>query len=120
MPSAECIDELIELAKGYDTVLMASFVRTVSYKENSGQMDAQLMRLTKELEAANATFVPMFFGNPYVIAELPKFRNCLLAYGDDRYSVEAVVAAIFGEYKPTGVLPVTVDERYPRGYSYKK
>ncbi len=119
-PSAECIDKVLERAKGYDTVIFAAFIRNVSYKENSGKFHGELIRLIETLEASDVTLATLIFGNPYVISEPKGMKDCLLAYYDDIHSIKMSVQALFGEFKPTGKLPVNVSEKYPRGYSCGK
>ena len=117
-PERGMVDELLARAQAYDTVIFASFVRTVSYKITSGMMAQEQERLIRSLAESGKRFVLAIFGSPYVIAELPQLRNLLLAYGDDRCSIGGAVKAIFGELTPTGRLPVTIDTRYPRGYAF--
>ena len=119
IPTKEDVDAVLEKAQGYDTVIAATFVRNVSYKENSGKVDPEILRMLEVLEQSDKQFVSLVFGNPYVLSLMPKFQNCLLAYSDDRFSVKAMVEAVFGAFDPTGVLPVHVSETYPRGYSCK-
>ena len=120
VPGAECVDKLIERIKDYDTVIMAAFIRTSSYKENSGQVDADIVRLMNALESSDAEFVSLIFGNPYSVDILPRFKNCQIAYGDDIHAIKASVAAAFGEFKAKGKLPVNINDRYYRGYSVSK
>ena len=119
-PEAEDVDRVIELAKGYDTVIFSPFVRTVSYKVNGGKVHPEILRLAKALNNSDANTVSLVFGNPYSLAVFPEFKNCILSYGDDIYSINASVDALFGKEEMTAKLPVYVSDKYPRGYSYKK
>lgn len=116
-PTAECVNEVIERAKGYDTVIFAAFIRNVSYKENSGKLHCELVRMVETLEASGAAVATLIFGNPYVVSEINNIKDCLVAYYDDIHSIKAAVQALFGEFAPTGKLPVNVSKKYPRGYS---
>lgn len=120
VPCAECIDKLIERIGDYDTIIMAAFVRTSSYKENSGQVDAGIARLMGALESSDAKFISLIFGSPYAVDVLPGLTSCQIAYGDDIHAIKASVAAAFGEFKPTGILPVNVNGKYVRGYNCYK
>lgn len=119
-PEAKDVDRVIELAKGYDTVIFSPFVRTVSYKVNGGKVHPEILRLAETLNANDVNFISLVFGNPYSLAVFPQFKNCILSYGDDLYSINASVDALFGKEEMTAKLPVRVSDKYPRGYSYKK
>ena len=119
MPTDAAVDELIEKAKGYDTVVIAAFVRTSSYKENSGKLSPKLVRLFDEVGKSDAKLVSLMLGSPYSVADIPKQKNCLVAYSDDVYCIDAIIDALFGKAPITGHLPVNVSENYPRGYAKK-
>ncbi len=120
LPEKARVDELIELAKGYDTVVVAAFVRTSSYKENSGKLSPEITRLLEAVGKSSATLVSLILGSPYAIADIPEQKNCLVAYSDDIYCIDAIVDALFGKAEARGHLPVNVSEKYPRGYSCRK
>ncbi|MBR5479656.1 MAG: hypothetical protein IKU84_05715 [Clostridia bacterium] len=119
-PEPADVDRVIELAKGYDTVIFAPFVRTVSYKVNGGKVHPEILRLAEAVNNSDSDTVALVFGNPYSLAVFPEFKNCILSYGDDVYSIDASVNALFGAEEMTAKLPVQVSDKYPRGYSYKK
>jgi beta-N-acetylhexosaminidase len=56
------------------------------------------------------------FGNPYVLADLPRPAFGLCTFSDADDSLDAAVAVLFGELKPQGKLPVRISDRYPFGY----
>jgi len=41
---------------------------------------------------------------------------CLCAYSECADSTAAAVEALFGEFTPSGRLPVTISEKYPFGF----
>jgi beta-N-acetylhexosaminidase len=47
---------------------------------------------------------------PYDIRRFPEVRNYVCTYGHTAASLDAVAAALFGEYEPTGRLPVTLPD----------
>jgi len=53
------------------------------------------------------------FGNPYVVADLPRPAFCLCTFSDAKDSIDAAVQVFFGELKPQGKLPVRISNRYP-------
>ena len=60
--------------------------------------------------------VVISFGNPYLIMDLPEVDAYLCAYDIIVISQRAAVAAIFGEFNPTGRLPVSIPNLYKRGH----
>ena len=115
-PTPEEVRALAEAAQAYDTVVLASFVRVVCYKEGSGAMPRGQLALVQALQERAKQPVLLLFGSPFPLRELPDLDNCLVAYGDDEFCMRAAVRAVFGELTPTGRLPVYVKERYPYGY----
>ena len=114
-PDAEEIASVLEMARGYDTVLCAPFIRVVSYQKNSGVMTRGMHALLCALRAQQARLALILFGSPYPLAQLPEMDACLVGYGDDESCIRAAVSALFGEIPAPGRLPVTVSGEYPRG-----
>lgn len=115
-PSEEDIKKVIAHAGGCDNVIFASFIRAVAYKPTSGTITEIQQKLIGELCTRSKNFIYLIFGSPYCLLSLPKIENCIVAYGDDEYSIEAAVKVLFGEMKAQGRLPVTVEGLYPYGY----
>ena len=115
-PDRTEMDGILKRCMEYDTVVFASFVRVVAYKVQSGKADARQVQLMRAIRERARRFVVMIFGSPYVLDALPGIENCVLAYGDDQYCIQAAVQAAFGEIPARGRLPVTVNARYGFGY----
>ena len=69
--------------------------------------------------AAGRSIALLNFGNPYVMADLPKPAFSLCTFSDATDSITAAVEVLFGELKPQGQLPVRISARYPFGYGLK-
>ena len=116
-PSAEDIEMVLARAEGCDQVIFASFIRPVAYKPTSGTITENQQRLICALTERIPNFIYLIFGSPYCLRSLPKMKNCLVAYGDDEWSIEAAVRAMFGEIPARGKLPIRINDEYPFGYS---
>jgi hypothetical protein len=58
--------------------------------------------------------IAISFGTPYLLREIPAVGSYICAYGIQPVMQEAVAAAIFGEAKFEGRLPVTIPGLYSR------
>ena len=77
----------------------------------------ELRQLLIDLVSTGKPVVFCSFGNPYVLADLPKASGALCAYDEDcPESVQAAVEVLLGEQKSAGRLPVRVSERYRFGH----
>jgi len=54
-------------------------------------------------------------GNPYIVADFPNTHGILLAYGTDRHSQKAAAAAVLGNTRISGKLPVSVPGKFAIG-----
>ncbi|MGB0423794.1 MAG: serine hydrolase, partial [Flavobacteriales bacterium] len=62
-----------------------------------------------------------WFGNPYALKFMngaEHFKALLIAYHDDKNTIETVARVMTGGANATGTLPVGVNNRYPRGLGY--
>lgn len=98
------------------TVIFGLFPRVVCYHEDSVGLAAPCVDLIRTCAATDRQMVLLNFGNPYVLQGLPKAHATLCAYDHDcPESIEATVAALFGEIATPGRLPVTIPSTYPFG-----
>jgi beta-N-acetylhexosaminidase len=59
-----------------------------------------------------------WFGNPYAIDKIQSLKNAdglLLAYQENEYTEDLAAQLIFGGIGANGVLPVTINEKWPSG-----
>lgn len=112
------LDLVRAMARRYDAVVAAVYVRTAAY---SGRMDlappvADLLRdlagVTKEV---GVPYVTVFFGNPYVATFLPELPAMLLTFDFYDPAERAAVRALAGEAPIGGRLPVALPGVAARG-----
>jgi beta-N-acetylhexosaminidase len=115
-PDPQEIEELLKLAENYERVVFGTFIRVISYKEGSGSIPAAQAKLIEMLNKTIKKPVIVIFGSPYALKKLPKLNNCIVAYSDCEYSIDAAMKVLFGKLKPEGKLPVTVNDKYINGY----
>ncbi len=122
-PSAEGFDALTQAAEALtaaataDGIIVGFATSVRGYNEESIRGDEALIALAAQLVATGRHTSLLVLGNPYIAAQLPDAAVCMCTYSDCDVSTEAAVDALFGEFAPTGRLPVRVSQRYPFGYS---
>lgn len=100
----------------YTHVIYATFVRVLSYKEGSGTVPASQLDLIDYIKERQADAAMLIFGSPYVMRKMAPYPNCICAYGDCVYSIQAVLKVLYGTLQAVGKLPVTVNDKYQYGY----
>ncbi|MBF9239711.1 serine hydrolase [Hymenobacter sp. BT683] len=118
------LDELVKLRaalKPYNLVLVAM--------QGLGRLPATSFGITpetnlllRELSNQNQTLVLSVFGSAYAVAkvrDLERAAGVVLAYQESPNAQSLAVQAIFGGIMATGKLPVTVSDRYPRGFGLR-
>jgi beta-N-acetylhexosaminidase len=98
---------LRELLEGADhAVLLTCPPEPWSDKPIHQRRQAILAKLFAALLGNRLTVVAI--RNPYDIRRFPQVPNYVCTYGYRPASLEALAAALFGEFQPTGKLPVTI------------
>jgi beta-glucosidase-like glycosyl hydrolase len=113
--TASELDLIKVIARQSDAVVAGVFVRIASY---SGRMDlspAQLS-LIEWLSGQAQPFVAVAFGNPYVVAAMPKAPALLVTYEFSDASERAAAAALAGEAAIGGKLPITIPGLFDFGH----
>lgn len=95
----------------------------VAYREACEQraygvhiIDSPCLDPIRRTAATGRQIVLLVFGNPYVLQGLPRAHITLCAYDHDSpESIEATVAALFGEAAAPGRLPVSIPGAYRYG-----
>jgi beta-N-acetylhexosaminidase len=100
----------------YSHVIYATFVRVLSYKEGSGTVPESQLELMNIIKKQHSDAALLIFGSPYIMRKMTPYPNCICAYGDCVYSINAVLKVLYGTIKATGKLPVTVNDKYQYGY----
>jgi len=107
----------LQAAREAETVVFGLFTRVLCYHEDSISLAPAYRQVIEQVAGLGKPIVLLNFGNPYIMAALPRAQGALLTYDEDcPESIEACVEALFGEIEATGRLPVRVSERYGFGY----
>lgn len=112
------IERAFAAAQKADVVVFGLFTRVRSYVEDAIRIPKPFRELI-ERAAAGRTVALLNFGNPYVMADLPRAGVALCTFSDATDSIDAAVQVLFGELKPQGALPVRISARYPFGHGLK-
>ena len=114
-PSAEAIAKAVAAAKASELVVVSTF--NLWTPGSPGQIE-----LVDALLATGKPVVVAAVGTPYDVAYLPNAPTFITSLDYQPVSLDAMVAAMFGEIDPQGKLPVTVTAPgsnsvlYPFGY----
>ena len=119
--SAEQADAVLREAQKADAVVFGLFTRVVCYQEDSIGLPSRVVDLVRRLAAQTKPLLLLDFGNPYVMADLPRADAALCTYDHEcPESVDAAVEALCGEIPTGGKLPVTVSPEYPYGFGKER
>jgi beta-N-acetylhexosaminidase len=113
----EEIERAFAAAQKADVVVFGLFTRVRSYAEDAIRLPAAYRDLIARL--ADRKLALLNFGNPYVVADLPKASVALCTFSDAEASIDAAVDTLFGELKPKGLLPIRISDAYPFGFGLR-
>ena len=110
-------EELLKKLSAYDLVIAG-----VSGLDQRPEMEfgikAGLGNFLGKLIGKNKTIIT-WFGNPYGISKIKSLENSdglVIAYQDNDYTEDLAAQLIFGGIGARGVLPVTINEKWPSGF----
>ncbi|MGA9225844.1 MAG: glycoside hydrolase family 3 N-terminal domain-containing protein [Mesobacillus sp.] len=95
----------LEQIKNASAVVVGSYTFSVSGRSPS---NAQMVMINQIIEHTNAPVIGVGIRNPYDIMAFPQIDAYLTQYGFRPASFDASAGAIFGEFSPTGKLPITI------------
>lgn len=104
-----------------DLVVLSLFVPRNRLGDAAPFRDADLAFLRKVIAAKPKAVVAMSYGNPQLIRKIPDVAAFLVGYGERGWFgnqpvyFDTFIKALKGEIKPTGKLPVRINDRYPIG-----
>jgi beta-N-acetylhexosaminidase len=110
------IERAFAAAQKADVVVCGLFTRVRSYVEDAIKVPKSYRALIERAAAACRSIALLNFGNPYVMAGLPRPAFSLCTFSDAEDSIDAAVQVFFGELRPQGKLPVRISDRYPFGF----
>ncbi|HEX6116319.1 MAG TPA: glycoside hydrolase family 3 protein [Solirubrobacterales bacterium] len=112
-PTAERIDQVKRAAREFDAVVVNTF--NVWAPNSIGQR-----HLIKELLDTGVPVIVIALGTPYDYAYLPQVDAFIAANDFQPVSVNAAVAALFGQFNPRGKLPVTIPKAHHPDEVFRK
>jgi beta-N-acetylhexosaminidase len=111
------LDENKDAGK-FDAVIFSVVVRARSGK-GSVALPSVGARLAEELTRRDLPLVVISFGNPYLLAAMPRAKAYIAAYSPFPFSQRAAARALAGEIGVTGRLPVSLPGLHPRGHGLR-
>ncbi|WP_436239985.1 glycoside hydrolase family 3 protein [Paenibacillus sp. LjRoot153] len=117
-PSSEDFATISQTLAGnhYSHVIYGTFVRVLSYKEGSGTVPESQLELMNFVKSQHMNAALLIFGSPYIMRKMTPYPNCICAYGDCVYSINAALKVLYGTLQANGKLPVSVNDKYQYGY----
>lgn len=109
---AAALETAERAATGAESVVFASFVRTIPWKGALG-IPEPVAELADRLAAEGAVVIS--FGDPYLIRQLPRAGSYLLAWSPTDLAQRAAARALAGETAITGRLPIPLPPRFALG-----
>lgn len=107
----------LQQAREAECVVFGLFTRVLCYHEDSIGLRPPHAALIEQVAGLGKPIALLNFGNPYLMAGLPRAAAALCTYDEDcPESIEAAVEVLFGEVKAQGKLPVKVSTHYPCGH----
>jgi beta-N-acetylhexosaminidase len=108
---------LLKKLKGYDLVISGVFNTDQKAAANFGIPNG-LDNFIKRLNKQNRNIIT-YFGNPYAIKRVESIQasdGLIIAYQDNSITQDLASQLIFGETGAKGILPVTINKKYPEGF----
>jgi beta-N-acetylhexosaminidase len=110
-------DLLLQKLRKYDVVIAGIFNTEQKASSNFGIPEG-LNVFIDSLNSGNKTIIA-YFGNPYAIARIGSVQNSdglIIGYQDNSFTHDLAAQLIFGGIGASGLLPVTINEKYLKGY----
>jgi len=112
------VDEAPTPDQAYEAVGRAKNADLLVFGIYSAGLSRELADLLQSLVDLGRPVVVVITGSPYVAAGLPEaVRAIICSFGMTPFAFQAVADTMVGKVVPTGRLPVTVSDAWPRGYS---
>jgi len=108
------IRDVINKTKNSDVIIISMLIR-ISMNKGLATIDFTHQKLLNELQFNNVPMIGISFGSPY-LPNYNVFDSYICAYGYGKVSFEAAFEGLFGRKDITGILPVTLNEKYQKGH----
>jgi len=115
----EEIERAFAAVQKADVVVFGLFTRVRAYVEDAIKVDKTYRSLIERAATTGRSVALLNFGNPYVMADLPKASIALCMFSDAEASIDAAVDTLFGQLEPKGLLPIRISEAYPFGFGLR-
>ncbi|MBZ0112400.1 MAG: DUF1343 domain-containing protein [Thermoanaerobaculia bacterium] len=100
------IDQIVADSSAFSHVLVSAYARVG--KAGEGSLDSTHAELLTRLSEAHRPLIVVSYNSPYLLEEIPTTPVYALTYSPTESSQRAAVAALFGETRVSGKLPVTL------------
>jgi beta-N-acetylhexosaminidase len=110
-------DALLKKLTRYDLVIAGIFNTDQKASSNFGIPDS-LNSFLEHLNSQNKTIIS-YFGNPYALAKVDAIQmsdGLIVAYQENDLTEDLAAQLIFGGIGAKGLLPVTINKKYPAGF----
>jgi beta-N-acetylhexosaminidase len=107
-PAAEDLARVEAAAAGTSAIIGATFAHIQCYKGEGVRLPELQAKLWQRLWAGGKLVAMMLFESPYALGDLPAEVPVIIGYGGDKFTLEAVSAALLAGRPCPGKLPVTV------------
>ncbi len=114
-------DRVLDAAVKADLVVLSLFVQRDRLGDAAPLRERDLDLIRKIVKARPGAVVAMSYGNPYLIRKLEEVPAFAVGYGEGGWFgnqaiyFDTFIAWLKGAIKPSGRLPVRVNDRYPIG-----
>jgi beta-N-acetylhexosaminidase len=105
--TAEEYQKVLSDAAGYDSVVIAPFVKRAALKGTVALPENQTA-FVKQMLGTGKPVAVVAFGSPYLIRQFPDVKNYVVTYAIEDIAQNAAARAIFGEIPFSGRLPVSI------------
>ncbi len=113
--NADDYEKVSAEAKGYDSIILAPFVKRAAAKGTVALPETQVAFVKKMLGLSNKKVGVIAFGNPYMIRQFPDAKTYAVTYAIEEIAQTAAVRTLFGEVKFQGKLPVNIPDLFQIG-----
>lgn len=111
------VDNFIKKLSGYDLIIAGIYGTSQSPSGNFG-INPELNSFLEKI-AGNTRTIITFFGNPYALEKLKsveKADGLIVAYQENSFTEDLSAQLIYGGIGGKGILPVTVNQKWPAGH----
>jgi beta-N-acetylhexosaminidase len=106
--TADDYAKILSDAKGFDSVILAPFVKRAAAKGTVALPENQVAFVKRMLALNDKKIGVIAFGNPYMIRQFPEAKTYVVTYAIEEVAQTAAARTLFGEVPFSGKLPVNI------------